>query len=113
MLIVLTGWVVFRIVDLPSTMNYYGIMLGINKPDFVSFDFSWYLDRRTVVVLIVAIMCCIPWKSILEKRSARIKVFFGSRSFTILKRAVLIALFALSYMSITTDSYNPFIYFRF
>ena len=104
MLVVVFGWVLFRIVDLGATLDYIKLMLGIGNPEYVRYGVMYYLDARTLTVLIAAIICCFPWKNIIKPKGAW---------FTVFKRIALTALFVISFMLITNSTYNPFIYFRF
>ncbi|MBQ4562360.1 MAG: MBOAT family protein [Clostridia bacterium] len=104
MLVVIFGWVLFRIVDLPATLDYIKLMLGIGNPEYVRYGVMYYLNARTLTVLIAAVICCFPWKNIIKPKGAW---------FTVFKRIALTALFVISFMLITNSTYNPFIYFRF
>ena len=114
MLVVVFGWVLFRIVDLAPTVKYIKLMFGIGEPEFVRYGIMYYLNNRTLTVLIIALICCIPWRSIIEKYapSAAGKVF-KNPVFVTVKRSLLLLLFAVCFMLITNSTYNPFIYFRF
>ena len=104
MLVVMLGWVLFRIVDLPDTLNYIKLMLGIGAPEYVRYGVLYYLNTRTLTVLTAAIICCFPWKNYIKPKGA---------VFTVFKRIALLFLFAICFMLITNSTYNPFIYFRF
>ncbi len=104
MLVVLFGWVLFRIVDIPATLDYIKLMFGVGAPEFVRYGVAYYLNARILTVLTAAIVCCFPWKNIIKPKG---------RIFTFFKRTALIALFVICFMLITNSTYNPFIYFRF
>ncbi len=104
MLVVILGWVLFRIVDLGATLDYIKLMFGIGQPEFVRYGVMYYLNARTLTVLTAAIACCVPWKNIIKPKGA---------VFVFVMRIVLAALFVISFMLITNSTYNPFIYFRF
>ena len=104
MLVVILGWVLFRIVDLGATLDYIKLMFGIGQPEFVRYGVMYYLNARTLTVLTAAVACCVPWKNIIKPKGA---------VFVFVKRIVLAALFVISFMLITNSTYNPFIYFRF
>lgn len=104
MLVVVLGWVLFRIVDLGATLDYIKLMFGIGQPEFVRYGVMYYLNARTLTVLVAALICCFPWKNYIKPRGAW---------FVFIKRTVLALLFVICFMLITNSTYNPFIYFRF
>ncbi len=113
MLIVILGWVLFRIVAVSDTLDFIKIMFGLESCEYVRYDILWYLNSRTLTVLAVALFCCIPWKSILISRFARAQDFFAHPITVALKRVFLIVLLVVCFLLITNSTYNPFIYFRF
>ena len=102
MMVVIVGWVLFKLVDLHATWDYLKVMFGITRNEFVAYSPLYYLDGRTILLLLCAILSCIPWK--------RPKNGFAVM---IIRRLVLLVLLALCFMFIITSTYNPFIYFRF
>lgn len=113
MLVVIVGWVLFRIVDLRATLDYIKLMLGIGNPEFVRYGVAYYLNQRTATVLVAAIICCVPWKTVITKHIPSAAKLSDNMLFVTFKRMILIALFVISFMLITNSTYNPFIYFRF
>lgn len=108
MLVVMVGWVVFRIVDLRQALTYLAVMFGIRRNAFTAFGIRHYLTNRNLFFLLVACICALP---IAPK--IRIKLGTSSAALLLVKRAVLLLLLALSFLFIINSSYNPFIYFRF
>ena len=104
MLVVVLGWVLFRIVDLGATLDYIKLMFGIGQPEFVRYGVMYYLNLRTLTVLAAALVCCFPWKNYIKPKGVW---------FTFVRRIVLVLLFVICFMLITNSTYNPFIYFRF
>ncbi len=104
MLVVVLGWVLFRIVDLGATLDYIKLMFGIGQPEFVRYGVMYYLNARTLTVLAAALICCFPWKNYIKPKGVW---------FTFLRRIVSVLLFVICFMLITNSTYNPFIYFRF
>lgn len=113
MLVVMLGWVLFRIVDLPATINYIKLMFGIGNPEFVRYGVAYYLNHRTLTVLCLAVFFCIPWKALITKHLPFTVKLYENQIFVFFKRIILLALFVISFMLITNSTYNPFIYFRF
>ena len=91
-----------------KTAKYLMVMLGIKRNAFVAYDVSYYFDKKTLLIFVIALFACIPWKHILKKTGAD-QTFM----FMVSKRLVLLVLLALCFVFIITGSYNPFIYFRF
>ena len=113
MLVVMLGWVLFRIVDVPDTLQYLRLMFGLAQNSFVRYDLSWYLNARTVVVLVLAMLFCIPWKAILSARLPALQKVWEHPVAVAGKRVGLLVLLALCFLLIVNSTYNPFIYFRF
>ena len=106
--VVLVGWVLFALVDVKKTAKYLMVMLGIKQNAFIAYDVSYYFDKKTLLIFVIALFACIPWKNILKKTGAD-----HTFMFVVIKRLVLLVLLALCFVFIITGSYNPFIYFRF
>lgn len=104
------SWVFFRSDSLPKAFQYIEAMFSFQNKTNVAF-FNYYFSTELLVVLLLATVLSVP---IYHKIKLLIKPlntfhwFFGSC------RAVgLLSLFVLCLFYIATDSYNPFIYFRF
>lgn len=113
MLVVYFGWIVFRLASLSDTITYMKAMFGMTELGFVPFDIGWYLDNRAIFVLVIALLCCIPWKQIAVKCSPKAEAVWNSQVYVLCKRFLLLLLLAICFILITNSSYNPFIYFRF
>ncbi len=113
MLVVVLGWVLFRIVSVPETLNFIKIIFGVNACEYISYDIGWYLNARTLTVLLAALIFCVPWKSIITARLPRADAFFEHPVTVLFKRILLLVLLIICFLLITNSTYNPFIYFRF
>ena len=125
MLVVVLGWVLFKLEELPLALSYIGAMFGMDGESFVGFSPRFYLDNRMIFILTVAILAAIPWAQILPGRAgsfiASLSVLpdregtcvEAERKAVIIKRALLICLLMISFMFVVNSTYNPFIYFRF
>lgn len=109
MLVVVTGWVLFRLVDVKQTLEYLAVMFGVQHNDFSAYGVRYYLTNQNLFFLVLACLCCLPWGQWLKKRRDS-SVSVVSICF---KRLILLVIFILSFMFIINSSYNPFIYFRF
>lgn len=108
MLIVLVGWVFFRVDSLHDAFNYIAVMFGIAQPQNVSFFVGYYLNANTCIMLIIAVVSSLP---IAETRF--IGVFRRHPAWVYLSMGISLFLLAFSLAFVVSSTYNPFIYFRF
>ena len=113
MLVAVLGWTLFRLVSLTDTAKYMLVMFGSSKPEFLRYDLSWYLDRRTLTVLLLAVFFCVPWRQLLRKRAPRLSEALDKPPAVFCRRLAALLLLALCFLFISNSTYNPFIYFRF
>ena len=113
MSVVYFGWILFRLADLKQSIYFFKVLFGIATPDFIPYNIGWYLNKRTLFILTAAILCCVPWKEIAEKRIPQLKQLWEHSLFIIVKRSALLCLLVICLILITNSTYNPFIYFRF
>jgi len=115
MFIVVIGWVFFRSPGLRYALSYLGIMFGIIKPENVGFTYQYYFSPSTIFILCLAVLASTPAMKQLvgffkERCSARaeLAVIFNWAS-----SVLILILFFVCIVIVTSTSYNPFIYFRF
>jgi len=104
--VVMTGFVFVRTQTLNEAFHYLSAMF---YPGTISpLGINTFLTNEDKVVLILGILFCIPIK---------MPKVFQSEIISEIKRILgvilLLAIFLLSVMALTTETYNPFIYFRF
>lgn len=106
-LIFIFGWVIFRADTIKYAYDYIRNMLWILKVHTteVLYPLSYYVDRLEILILIIAMICSVP----LFNRMLEVK----NKFLHALINLWLLILFILSAASIASDTYNPFIYFRF
>ena len=110
MLIVLVGWVLFRMEDLPGTLHYLGVMFGLVHAERVTYTASWYLTGWVVFALVIAVLASVPWRKVF----GRIGEHWAKDGLGLVVSHLWTAfLLAFSLMLCMTSTYNPFIYFRF
>lgn len=123
MCVVVTGWVLFNLVELKPSLSYLAVMFGITKNDFCAYDVRYYLTNQNLFFFLLACICCLPWVQWI-KNSKYYKRFItpvGKHEnldgiyvgFLCVKRALLLFVLVFSFLFIINSSYNPFIYFRF
>ncbi len=99
--------VIFRSDNLNYAFDYIKNMFGLLpvNQDKIIYQMPYYIDTIEIITFVAAILCCMPiFKNLLYTKST------VSRA---LVNIWLLVLFFLSVITIATDTYNPFIYFRF
>lgn len=121
MLVIIIGFVLFKLEELPPALEYLSVMFHIKKYDYVAFSPSYYLNGKVVFIFIISVLACLPWKeyfkNFAEKNedSAIVKICVNCPQVVAetVERVVLLMLLVLCFMFIVNSTYNPFIYFRF
>lgn len=111
LLVIIFGWVLFRADSVSYGIKYWLQMLKANT--FNLHIASEYLQNDVLIALIFGIIFSIDWRTPYKKLVCRNRTHL---QFLIFKTAGYICAFAfflLSVMSIMSNTYNPFIYFRF
>lgn len=106
MLAVLIGWVFFRSADLSSALSYLKTMAGFGA-SCGSGQAVYYLIEYWPE-WIVGLLACLPIKGYLEKKLPE-EHFLRVWGVRLLAMVLLV----VSFMEITTGTFNPFLYFRF
>ena len=94
----------FRL-DMRSSLSFYSNLFNFHRNVPVPLDVLFLTDRRFYIFFVASIALTFPWW-----RSLRIP---NNTLIVYIKYALLLGLFVLSFGTLTTDAYNPFIYFRF
>jgi alginate O-acetyltransferase complex protein AlgI len=111
LLIVMIGWVFFRIEDFGTAFQYIGILFSPSSPG----DIAWneFLDNEKLWMLFISLLLAGPVYSylqrVLEKLPKPVRLFGSFAQVNLL----LPLLFLYAVMLLCGSSYNPFIYFRF
>ena len=117
LLAVLIGWTLFYQTDLTSCARQLFAMFGVVK-DGAAISFVGWMDAQTLYALrtytvlpVIACVLCLPILPALERfMRQRIRL---QRTAQLLSVVLLTLGVALSIMNLVSDSYNPFLYFRF
>jgi alginate O-acetyltransferase complex protein AlgI len=118
LLIVILGWVVFRSDSITQAINYLGIMFNLGQFGSDSRDITEFLQKDVLIaILIGAITSCnlayFYHKGVLKlvKHTKKPQVIFmGYKAITFV---VAFSFFIYAVMGLSSNTYNPFIYFRF
>ncbi len=101
-LVVLTGWVFFRIEDFPTALEFVQKLFGFGEVGQLSA--IGFINNESLIVLLLAIVMSLPLVQI--KWNPPNWLVFA-------KNFGLILMLVYAVMAINFGSYNPFIYFRF
>ena len=142
MFLVLIGWVIFAFEDLSKVGVYLSSMFGLNNVSFVNSEAIYYLQNYFIII-IVGIICSIPFKNIAlkivegakknktEKTNdiANISTVVNSKKEIkknqtekakriskwtgVITGVLCVGILIISTASLVNNSFNPFLYFRF
>ena len=110
-LIVVFGFVIFAITDMGELGRYIGLLFSFASNRLADFRFVWYLRNYGVVIVTACVLACPVYPRLCEKaagldgRKRRVVSLFAGVG--------VIVLFLLSTAYMVSDTYNPFLYFRF
>jgi alginate O-acetyltransferase complex protein AlgI len=102
--IYVVSFMFFRL-DIKSSFSFYSHLFNIKKNIPAPIDVLFLTDTRFYILFAFAVLFAFPWW---RKFNTPVNTITVS-----LKYLVLFALFILSFCTLATDAYNPFIYFRF
>ena len=104
MICVMVGWVLFSAPSLGEALNYIGAMFGY-AISFVD-SFGAFILFTNLVLIIIAAICATPIYTALSVR-------LGEKRFSKIMVVVTPVLFLLCVIFMISETYNPFLYFRF
>ncbi len=120
LLMVLIGWVLFRTETLEQARAFLTSMLGFASGDGQVYQLSMYASNDVVFTLVAGIVLSCPLYSFLsmQLKTTHVRIIGRKQGFYVLlhafsKASIALIFMLLSVMSISSGSYNPFIYFRF
>jgi alginate O-acetyltransferase complex protein AlgI len=102
--IVLVGWVFFRAADLPTALAYCRAMFGFADPQAGAGLIGGIIYQPFYVIMLI-VAGIIAWGAP--------QTWDWTRKITPAKAMVIVVLFLISLLVMTTQSFNPFIYFIF
>ena len=108
LLVVIIGWVIFAIEDINLLGTYLKSMLLINVP-FINSYFLYYFKNYFIILLLGCLFSTPIISKILEKE----KQYKNQKLVLIIRIIVYIILFIITISYLISDTYNPFLYFRF
>ena len=106
-LIVMVGWVFFRATSMEQAFHVLQAMAGLSSPTAVYYDLqSIAVPRQIFFALCGLSLALMPFESFSPSLE-------GTRRSAFLKAAGALVVFCYSMALLSTNSFNPFIYFRF
>ena len=103
--VIIIGYVIFSIEDLSLLSNYLKSMFNF-KLAFIDNDFKYYITNYGLILAIGVFFSLPYWNNLCQKMK-------NSKVFTGIISLIYIILFIISVSYLVSDTYNPFMYFRF
>ncbi|VHR16307.1 membrane bound O-acyl transferase MBOAT family protein [Clostridioides difficile] len=113
LLIVMIGWVFFRVDDLPAAIKFIGIMFGAGNYPVISDAFNVFIIEYWYII-VGAILLSTPIvkvvKSLLIKKN---KNTLNSTLYQVTNVVFIVSCMFIVIIMLSSSTYNPFLYFRF
>lgn len=106
-IVVIVGWVLFRIENLPQALSYIKNMFSFQQ----IYTEQWYIinDNKYIIVGLIAIIYSFPVVKIFSKLYEK-----GSNKIVfVIKDTLVFGVFLISIVFLARSGFNPFIYFKF
>lgn len=110
--VVLIGWVFFALEQPGEILSYLQAMFGMGGVGLVNSQ-ALYLGSEYLVLLLIALIACLPLGSRLVHRLKSSKTGPAMALYRLGEKVIPTALLVLSVAYLVDASYNPFLYFRF
>lgn len=108
MILVMIGWVFFFSENLSAAVTYLQLMLGMGGHGFIDRE-ALYLLKTNIIPLIIMILVSTPFVNTIYEKF----IYGGEKVRTGANCIVYAVMFLLCVAFLVTESYNPFLYFRF
>lgn len=110
--VILFSWALFRSDNLSYAFNYMANMLTLNTN--INWEFiNYYFTNEIKFVLILAFIFAIPINKFIQAKIPQKRTPVLNNALMVFKPFGLIVLFIICCTYVASDTYNPFIYFRF
>lgn len=107
--IIVIGWTIFAFDDMDKLKSFMSIMFGFGHVPFVNSNFIYYFSNYFMILAIATLFSMPVYSKIKELLK---KVRFPKTLF-MLTLITYILLFVITISYLVSDTYNPFLYFRF
>lgn len=111
LLVIVFGWVMFRADSVSYALNYWLQMLKVDTLNLETVQ--EFLQNDVLLAMALGVIFSIDWRTPYKKLVTRRKTQLRFWAFKAAGYVCAFLLFTLSVMSIMSNTYNPFIYFRF
>lgn len=105
--IVIIGWVLFKATTLKEGLRYLSIMFGLVNFSNITFEFTYFISRKFILLIIIGIIASTPIPKNIFNR------YKGIKAFELIKTILIILLFIVLIIFMVNSTYSPFIYFQF
>lgn len=111
LLVVMIGWVFFRVPGLRNGLNYLLSMIGLHNDFSQAYLLpSYYLDRWTLCVLVLGVLMATPLPKQLVAAVGR---KLPAPVAAVIRDVALVAALLLCILQVASNTYSAFIYFQF
>jgi alginate O-acetyltransferase complex protein AlgI len=118
--VVAIAWVLFRAVDFSYAWGYYKAMFGLNEAKTGMYELSKYMDMEFFIVLLIALLSSarffkgfgIRFEAYTDKLKSN-KLYITRSAFSVLLILFYFGILVLCSAYLLSNTYNPFIYYRF
>ncbi|QIA09719.1 MBOAT family O-acyltransferase [Draconibacterium halophilum] len=108
-LVVIIGWVIFRVENIPDIRFYFGKMFSADQS---AADYNISTESKYIMIL-AALFSIITLFNFGKRLQTFVFYTQYKRSIHIVASAILLALLVINLSAVTSSDFNPFIYFRF
>ena len=115
MLVVMVGWVFFRATELPHALHYLQAMFGAGAQSALQ-PLGLFVDPRIATAMVAGVIGSMPWfPTLRDWHVRRIGLGWTARAVALEALGLILLMIVLvaSSLELASNSYNPFIYFRF
>lgn len=106
-IIVMIGWMIFRVDSLEQLISFISIMFTCQKTDWFNIISDNLSAFSTILFLIPAFILSFPIIKLVKEKYENKFLYYVISNF------ILVILFIICIVLLTSSNYNPFIYFRF
>ncbi|MCB1583681.1 MAG: MBOAT family protein, partial [Xanthomonadales bacterium] len=109
LLVVIFGWVFFRVESIGDALAIQGRMLFTSQPENVLYSLHYFVSPQFYLALFFGLLL----STSVFKRWSMVSIDQQSNAQLLGRNIWIIALLLLNFVVISASTYNPFIYFRF
>lgn len=112
LLVVMVGWVFFRVEDAGLAIEYLGRMFFLNSEPVYHHSYHFFVSHQFYLSMGAALILCAP---VAQRLTTRYPQNFIVRpaGLELARSALIVLMLFLSLVSVSASTYNPFLYFRF